>query len=549
MVDFLTVEDINSVVAEYYNTPFWDNVIIDTGSTDNFSNLYFDYMKVSRSHNTNYVFTILPENSLKTGQYYFIDSEGNWLANVTENNGTITVVSPTPVITVYCQLFVQSTSQNTFNNVEWIVENVSPRIAYKTTSINVTVSLEEVNPNFTVDGKTFNVNGASVVCSNKELTFDLPYNEGYNCIIGYNGVSVPVFIYSNIKNMNIVDIPTDLTLIVGRSNSFSFISDSSNLSVVSDYPVTVNGKEVTVDLTDKTDIKPFNIIVSTNEDSDYYSSQSQFRVQCDYSTITDLSGLTSLFSQGGVGRLGANITLSTDLVLNKDVSILGNEKTIDLNNHKLIISSDKSFKADNTIFTNGVNSIQQNINTKVELTNCDFTGCTGLGSVIDCQVDITSLDNPTDFTTNLTGCSISDCDMAILHGGDLTIENCKITAKIGDKKYPYFLYQTDGDAVILKSDFTIANDSSIPSDLEFNTCIFVCGENAQVNGLSHSELTSNNINSFLEVPQNNASKVDLTYYYDLISDYIVLKSTKGFCHGVSGSDFIFKTNVKPVRSE
>ena len=547
MVDFLTVEDINSVLAEYYNTPFWDSVVIDTLDTNNFSNLYFDYLKVSRTHSSNYTFTIKVENDLRTGSYYFLDGNDEWLANVTESSGTITVVSTTPVIKVFCQLFIQSTSQTAFNNVEWIVEDVSPKLASKADSINVTVSLKEVNPNFTVDGKTFNVNGASVVCSDKTLEFTLPYNNGYNCIIGYNGVSTPVFIYSNIKNMNIIDVPAGLVCISGRTNTFTLISESSSLTVDCQYPVTVNGKEITIDLTTKTDVKSFEITVHTKEDTDYYPNDFTFRLTCDYATISTIPELTNLLNTGGIGKLGNDITITNDLTLNKNVYLIGNNYTLNFDSHKLIVLAEKTFKASDMIFTNGLNTIQQNVQSKVELINCTFNDCLGLGSVIDCQVDVASLENESDFTTILTNCTFNNNEMCILHGGELTVESCTVNGKIGDTKYPYFLYQTDGNAVILNSSFDLSSEYEISHDIEFNSCIFVCGENAQINSLDYDELQSNDITQFISAPQNNKSRVGLTYYYDLISDYVTLQTDKGFCHTVSNFDFIFKTNVSLQR--
>ena len=68
-----------------------------------------------------------------------------------------------------------------------------------------------------------------------------------------------------------------------------------------------------------------------------------------------------------------------------------------------------------------------------------------------------------------------------------------------------------------------------------------------VNGNSHDELQSNNINSFISNPQNNTSTINVTYYYPAIEDYITLQSDKGYCHSCSNVDFVFKTNVTARR--
>jgi hypothetical protein len=217
-----------------------------------------------------------------------------------------------------------------------------------------------------------------------------------------------------------------------------------------------------------------------------------------------------------------------------------------MQSHKIIVPSEKTLKAENTVFNNGKNTIQQNTGSNVELTECEFTGATGIGSVIDCQVDINNLNTENDFTTILTDCTINNCDTAILHGGDLAITGCTVTGKISDKNYPYFLYQTDGEAVITGSVFNLTNDEQLDYDIEFNSCIFICGETATINGLNHSELQNNNLTPFLTT-QRNTSEIDITYYYTAIEDYITLSSDNGYCHSVSGIDFVFKTNITPRR--
>ena len=216
-------------------------------------------------------------------------------------------------------------------------------------------------------------------------------------------------------------------------------------------------------------------------------------------------------------------------------------------NHKFIVPSEKTLKAENIIFTNGYNTIQQNIGSTVELTSCGFSGCTGFGSVIDCQTDLSSLSVENDFITNITNCVFVNNDMCILHGGQLNITNCDVTGKISNPNNPYFLYQTDGKATILQSTFNLSSDTQIEEDIEFNSCIFVCGESATLNGNNHDELQQNNVDSFISNPQNNRSTINVTYYYPAIEDYITLESDNGYCHSCSNVDFVFKTNVTARR--
>ena len=325
----------------------------------------------------------------------------------------------------------------------------------------------------------------------------------------------------------------------------------SGVSITSDYPIS----NISVDYHDlyfDIDLRKANplekIKIKINYDTSTEYAIGEFSFDTEYATVTTEAGLTSVFANGGVINLGADITLTGDLTVNNSVMIYGNNNTINLAGHKINVRNGKTFKAENTVFTNGKHTITQAKESNVELTNCTFTNCladNGHASVIDCDVDLDSLDFPIDFKTSLTSCNISNSDMCILHGGELTITNCEVTGKLNNYDYPYFLYQTDGTAEITQSVFHLTSNTTINEDIKFNSCIFVCGETATINNLTHAELSNNNITSFLN---NNTSNINITYYYELIEDNITLESDKGYCHSVSGTDYVFKTNITPTRS-
>ena len=204
------------------------------------------------------------------------------------------------------------------------------------------------------------------------------------------------------------------------------------------------------DISEPSKVK-FKVIIETNDVINH--TETDVTLNCDYETITTLTGLTTLFSNGGIGKLGANLTLTSNQTLNKPVMLIGNNKTLNLNGKQLIIKD--TFKAEDLTFTGGVNTLYQKTGSKVELTDCAFTNNTGIGSCIRCDIDLQSLDNPNDYHTVLTDCLFSNNDLCILHGGELTVTGCNVTGKISDKEYPYFLYLTDGDAYITGSNFNI----------------------------------------------------------------------------------------------
>ena len=369
------------------------------------------------------------------------------------------------------------------------------------------------------------------------------------------------------------------TLTVGRVNHLSFVMETSNiintmdyqnyffdfLDLKCNYPISNKSRElvgtnsdilVSFDLDLRNVSKlvkvPLKFDFKWNSSGYNYTmvySNEEYTFDTVYPTITTIAELSELFSEGGVGRLGSNLTLSADLSLSEDVQLIGNSKTITFASHKIIVPTGKTLKIEDTTITGGVNTIQQFNESIVELTDCEFSNCTspnGVGGVIDCDVSLHSLDNPTDFKTTITNCEFTNCDCPILHGGDLLVTGCDVTGKLSNYNFPYFLYQTDGEAFLTGNTFRISSNSTINEDIKFNSCIFTCGANAIINNGTHDELTRNNVSAFLN---NNLSSIDLTYYYDLIEADITLQSDRGFCHSTSGNDYVFKTNVTPQRSD
>lgn len=356
-----------------------------------------------------------------------------------------------------------------------------------------------------------------------------------------------------VGEVNTVQLGTDSDYkpngdLVGEyTTKLSVLYDNKTIPVV--WNSQLNDYTFDLDLTNLQEEKRvrFKVIVETNDVLN--ASETDVALDCKFETIDTLAKLTNLFRTGGNGRLSESIQLTNDLTLSKSVNLIGNNKVLLMSQHKIVVPSDLTFKAESVCFQQGVNTIQQEPNSTVELTDCTFTVCTGFGSVIDCQVDLVSLDDSDDFNTKLTNCTISNCDMAILHGGNLEVNGCSVIGKISNKNYPYFLYQTDGNATILNSQFNLRDTRTTYNyDLEFNTCIFVCGETATINGYSHSELQNNNLTAFFDT-QRNTSTIDVKYYYSLIEDTVHLQSNKGFCHSVSGIDFVYKTNITLTRGE
>ena len=552
-MSFLTLEDINTTL--YSNQGFYwheiDTSVIDPDGTAEYENRKVDFCTITKKPDSRYgmyKYTVTVNATNFTGGFNFLSKNGEAI------NGDVSRDE-----NVFMGVYAKSKAPLKILLYMGVGEISSGYglMPYYIVNPTLDLNLKELNQSKTITIKSWGPEYANSVSQ----ILAKGYNEIY-----YYSISCGFLLVNLIKTD--FQFNCNQELINGKINTVQLGTDTDYLpngDLIGEYtphitllygdetlPVTWNSQlndyTFDIDLTNhekETDI-PLTVYIDSNEVIN--QTETNIRLHTRFETIDTLSKVNALFTNGGVGRLGANITLNTDLTVTNDVYLIGNDHTINLDGHKIIIPTDHTFKADNTHFRYGENTIQQNTGSKVELTDCTFGYCTGLGSVIDCQVNLDSLSDELDFTTNLTRCIIAESDMAILHGGELNITDCRVQGIISNPSYPYFLYQTDGNATILQSEFTLINNTQISSDIEFNSCIFICGETAQINGYSHTELQNNNLQQFLET-QRNSSIINVTYYYTPINDYITLYSEKGYCHSVSSVDYVFKTNVTPTRSD
>ena len=545
-MNFITVEDINGAIYENQTFFLHKFDLRFLQDKEEFENIKIDFCTFSKKLNlqqTYFEYTISVDNSNFTNIFYTRHSDGTineWFIHpewISYEDGVLTIqTSSTDNSIVEIGLYIGLIQEDTPKAMQSIVIPSSFELTLKQLNDRQRVEYwgieeEEITTYAYIplqEGWNSDANNYILVNLKKS---DFQFNCTQSLVLGkVNTVRLGASAdYKPSGDMIGTNTPT-ITVKYG------------DIYIPVTFDSTVNDYVFDIDLTSKqTEGKVrFNVIVDTNDVLN--ATETEVTLQSNYETINNESKLITLFKNGGIGRLGANITLTNDLTITKDVLIIGNTKTINMNSHKIIVPTDKTFKSENTVYTNGYNTIQQHTSSTVELTECTFTNCTGLGSVIDCQLDMESLEVENDFTTNITGCTFTNNDLCILHGGELNIENCTVTGKIGNPNYPYFLYQTDGNATILQSNFNLSSNTQISTDIEFNSCIFICGETATINGYDHSQLQNNNITTFTTT-QRNSSTINVTYYYPTISDYITLESSKGYCHSVSDVDYVFKSNV------
>ena len=249
----------------------------------------------------------------------------------------------------------------------------------------VSLNFKKLNTSQTVKCKRWG--DSEEIQISKQLT--VGFNEIIRGSISYGFVLVNL-VKSDFK------FTCDQTLTNGKVNKVQLGTDSEYLpngDMIGEYtphitvmygdetlPVTWNSQlndyTFDIDLTNhekETDI-PLTVYIDSNEVIN--QTETNIRLHTRFETIDTLSKVNALFTNGGVGRLGANITLNTDLTVINDVYLIGNDHTINLDGHKIIIPSNKTFKADNTHFRYGENTIQQkNLNKCIKIQVVALTTC------------------------------------------------------------------------------------------------------------------------------------------------------------------------------
>lgn len=236
----------------------------------------------------------------------------------------------------------------------------------------------------------------------------------------------------------------------------------------------------------------------------------------------------------------------------------------------------------------------------------------GLGSCVYCDIDLDSLTVPNDFTTNINNTTFKDCHGAILHGGKLTVTNSTYkleTSNTMNTHSPYFLYQTDGEATLTGNVFdvdilenvydcepllsagavtrydtntelitviqscrayladsdteatinNISDTQGVIEDIHFceaeksanlGQCLFMLGEDANINGQDKITLTNPSNLNFLNT---NVSHIFMKYYYPEVEACVYISpivgfETKALCYALSGLDWIYKVNAQITRA-
>lgn len=562
MTGFLTVEDINTIDINTFVNEYF---VVDTSliGTDEFSNVQYDFVKVSHTISENqHIFTFEIHNSLWCGGYWFSKSNGDYIemdATWDDNNNTITFTTNQSSLKLYLYLCSYALEFECIR-LEYAFEDMDTIVITKkelgSTRRIYYASLKDGSRNYT-DIELFE--GVTVWHSLYKLVqlkkTDLVFNFNNNCLVGkINHIPLGVDQKYFPGGSMVDDAPLNMEIVYGDA------------VLLVTYDEDIEDYCFDLDLSNKLDTN--SVKVSLNVKANTYVNSGVFDIiiPCEYVTISNEVDLMTQLALGiKVLKLGADLGLTSNIQISSDVIMYGEDNKLTLNNHSIILNEGVKLILENAELNIGSPAIIQKENSILELTKVKFTNniaadYNNLGSCIFCDIDLESLSVDSDFITRIKDCTFINNHSAIFHGGQLTVDNCKYLNNdltYVDKDNPAFLYQTDGDAEITNSIFDInyAEDTLCENQINigFAQALIRCGLTATINTATHESLQEDNKLPFFE-NYRNQSHVFAKYYYPQIETCVFTspvenKETESICYCVTGTDWVYKTNAVVTRAD
>lgn len=554
---FLTVEDINTCINNNVGKNLFHTIDTSLIGTYEFSNIKYDFCRISHTiSGNNHIFTFTIVNSNWTGEYYITDSNDNYLdidPTIDSNTLVFTTTESSVKLVLYC--FIGNHDDISEKRLTAVPIDLNP----------VYITYNELGSTFECEFLNLTDNSSETV----DLTID---NFGLNTVTYLENT----FFYIVFFKKYDVSFDIDSNLIVGRVNKVRLNYNSqTNLNITVKYgdeiiPANYDNRLEDycfyLDLTTKNTNSKVKFKVIVEETSTVNGCVLDYSIPCNYVRVKNFAGLINEINKNTkVIELSKNIIFNDRISIPSNLTLHGNDYSINLNGYGLDIQENVIFNGENIHFSNGDASLIQKENSEVTLNNCSFTNSTAsnfnnLGSVLYCDIDLDSLQKASDFKTTLTDCSFFNNHSCILHGGDLDVVNCKYrnnNIDYIDKNNPAFLYQTDGSASITGSIFDIDYISdNLCSNEEYiglAQALLKCGLYASINGSNIRDLQNNNLN-FFDIPYLNLSHVFCKYYYPEVEACVysspeINREDKSICYCITGSNHVFKDNVNVSRVE
>ena len=591
----ITVEDFNSVIKEYKSVSIFHEIDTSLISTDyDYDDIQYDFCRVSRetTNADEYTFQFEVVNGAWTGAYYFLDANGDYIdSNASYSNGVITFVCNSPTVTLVLYLCNVAWSFY-FERLTWRPKEIHTNKHLMPNKENGLFYLNNFGLLEIIELKPFTDNRVKTDYTNgKFTTFDVVTVDNKKYIDMINDSQIAVcrissntsgnpnrfywdnYDYFTSKSVCPLFLQSD-TAYLGKINSISFNGVGSEYYKLETGILKVNGEEFDVDLSyaspitvplDLTNVKKKGTVkfsIHSNPVNSLYDWDYYFSLPVAFYPVDTVEKLSAECGTGGASifKLDSDLTLTGDLTVSHDVNIIGDGCTIDLDGYSIIVSGGVRFELSDCSLVNGDNAIVQKADSEVVLTGVTFTNCvsseySNLGSCIYCDIDLDSLDVEDDFKTTLNDCSFFDNQSAILSGGTLVMDGCKLhntDLNYIDKHNVALLYQSDGTATIRNGIFDIDyTDESLCTNQEsigFAQCLFRLGTTATINGNNYTDLRDIGV----EIT-SNACHIFAKYYYPSLEECVFTspvldKEDSAFCYALTGLNKVFKHNVQITKA-
>lgn len=564
----ITIEDVNTAI--FNNQDFYwheiDTSLISDSDDGDYSDVKYDFCKISRTKrtaNNDYLFTVKVFASNWTGGWRCHDN----ISKEYDYSNILEFASNTPVME--CGLYMGNQIVNSNRGMSFVLEKNK-----------VSLNLKELKSEHSFKYKYY-FEDSWIGNSNPILL-----HIGYNQIKDEQNVNSIGYLLVNLVKTDF-KFECNQNLLVGKVNKVCLGVDADylpngdmvgdndlNIHVVyknNKLPVTfdesLNDYVFELDLSDKVNTGNVKFDVVIKDSKVVNSGVFDVVLSAGFEQVSNFSDLLVACDVGGsdIVELVNGVTATSNIPVKHSIKIISDNKVINLNNHSFVLNEGVNLIGEKIWFNNGNTAIIQEENTKLELNQCTFINCTstnynGLGSCIFCDVDLDNLETTTDFETTLTECEFTNNHSTILHGGELTVNNCKFRNteyEVIDNNNVAFIYQTDGNAIITNSifdiDYTFNSLCSNEENIGFAQAIIMCGETATINGANHTELQDNETLPLFDNNLNNQAHLFCKYYYPQISSCVfsspeISYEAKSCCHAVSGVDWVFKNNVQVTRA-
>ena len=543
----ITVEDVNSVMSKYGVYTMLHEIDTSKIGTGEYEDVKYDFCICKHTiFNDIHTFYFDIKNSNWNGEYYFKTTDGHYITGNASYDSSTGILSfstslSSVILVLYCLNIDNTFNVSRFRYVP--IESNVLIVDYEDLGSTVTIYLKDLKDNVETSAQITLTPGLNttynILVLVRKFNFDLILNET-NLIMG----KVNHVTFDNTEDVEAECIVTYLD----KSNTFNLTDEGFD-----------------IDLTDYNSNKSINVDVQILEDDVILPKIIEYKLPVSYVQVDNYADMVNQIQSGAsIVELTNNITFYDDVIVSHDLMIIGNDYDLTMSMYAFNVANDCTFKINDVNVNGGNPVILQAKDSKVDISGCKFvnaknTKYNNLGSIISCDIDIDSLEVLDDFTTNITECIFVNNHNCILHGGSLTVSDCKylnFDMDYVDINNAAFLYQVDGDANIVNSVFDIdyGEDSSFEEEnIMYGQALFMCGETAIINDANYINLSADNNVNWSNAPYNNRSHIYCKYYYPQIEEIVYSSPTlgkedKAVCYCVSGKDWIFKENVQVTRA-